>query len=1570
MWADTYVKITSATDLTRGESYILVAESAKMAFSGISTTSTPYGLGASVEISSGKIETDAADPLILEGSESGGWTLRSESANQYLSWGSGNSLKFDGTEYKWGITFTNGNVFIASKATEERKIRWNASSPRFACYTTAQTDIQLYKKQVVETSPLASISVDASKATTVFHVGDEFTYEGAVVTATYENESTKDVTASATFSTPDMTSAGTKTVTVTYTEGEVEKTASYDIEVKAAAAVASISLSGTYPTEFSQGDAFSSEGIVVTANYDDETTKDVTDEATFSGYNMAATGAQTVTVGFGGKTATYTITVNAYTQPTEVEIALNNTLFGTSYSGSVSGITDSAPVSGSLNNVTVTYAGSGNHYINASQIRFYPNNKLTFEAPTGYKITKIVFTSGGTWAATISSNEGTYTSNSKTWEGEATSVLFTGSGSSRCDMTKAAITLEAATPKVLSSIALSGTYPTTFHVGDTFSHEGMTVTATYEGGKTADVTAEASFSGYDMANAGTQTVTVSYTEGEVTKTATYGITVNAPATLTSITLSGTYPTEFGQGDAFSSEGIVVTANYDDDTTSDVTDKATFSGYDMATLGGQTVTVTYEGKTATYNITVVEKKGTATNPYTVAEARAAIDAGTGVTGVYATGIVSEIVTAYSATYGNITYNFSTDGTKESDQLQAYRGKGKDGANFTSEDDIQVGDVVVVYGDLTKYNTTYEFAASNQLVSLERVVTPSITISPDTYEMDAKAGGGELPVVCENLAADPQLAVVFVEADGVTSATYDWISATINDSGNIDGQITANTGEARTAYFYVTGVDADNNVVKSNLVTFTQEAAATEPYITVNTGEVNFEADGGQKTFGFEYENLGTTPSFAVQFFESDGTTETECGWISSQFATDDNKVTITVATNDENSARTAYFKVYAEVDKTKVYSNLVTVNQAKFVVDYAELPFSWDDNSTPTGVTNEGVATYNSSPYLKFDNTGDYIVLKINERPGTLTFDIKGNGFSGGTFKVQTSENGETYTDLETYTELSSTQNESFDNLGENVRYIKWIYTEKSSGNVALGDIVLAQYVAQLPDAGLSFGETTSFTVEPDADFTAPVLTTAEGFDGTVVYSSSDEDIALVDENTGEVVIGSKEGTVTITASSAGTANFKAGEASYTITVKAPEKEEPEIAFNQTTYTVNIGGDFTAPTLTNPHSLTVTYTSSNEDVALVDETTGEVVLDTQAKATVTITATFAGNDTYKAGSASYTINVVNPNEDEFILTGFANEYAVEDVEGNLATLEAGQGSNTNNAPKYYTNGEATRFYQNNTLVITSKAKEIVSVELVSSNSTADKFVIDNANYAATSDSKSDLTYVAAEGFRATSVAFNLSAAGRLTKVIVTYADHTEAGVYVREKLTAGNWGTICLPYSARVTGAALYTLAGVDDQSAPTKMYLEEALTLEAGKPYFFQATDNTLTASYTSGAAAKAQAENGLIGTLEAIAATTDADPLEGMYLLSGGQIVKCGTGCSLAANRAYINMEEVVVYNGETAGVKVFYLGGGADGINAMDNDVNGKSSNGTWYDLSGRRLNKAGKGLYIVNGKKVAVK
>ena len=91
----------------------------------------------------------------------------------------------------------------------------------------------------------------------------------------------------------------------------------------------------------------------------------------------------------------------------------------------------------------------------------------------------------------------------------------------------------------------------------------------------------------------------------------------------------------------------------------------------------------------------------------------------------------------------------------------------------------------------------------------------------------------------------------------------------------------------------------------------------------------------------------------------------------------------------------------------------------------------------------------------------------------------------------------------------------------------------------------------------------------------------------------------------------------------------------------PQKANPELAFSPSEVNINFGQDFTAPTLSAAAGFdgTVEYSSSDETVAFVTDTeTGD--LNIIGGGTTVITATFAGNDTFKSGSASYTLTVTD------------------------------------------------------------------------------------------------------------------------------------------------------------------------------------------------------------------------------------------------------------------------------------------------------------------------------------------
>ena len=111
-------------------------------------------------------------------------------------------------------------------------------------------------------------------------------------------------------------------------------------------------------------------------------------------------------------------------------------------------------------------------------------------------------------------------------------------------------------------------------------------------------------------------------------------------------------------------------------------------------------------------------GTEEDPFNVTAALNAAVAGAN--DVYIKGIVSRAPTSFTASFGNLGYYISADG-KQEEELQVYRGYSFGGENFTAQNDIQVGDVVLIKGNLKLYNGAAEIDAGNQLVVLNGQTT---------------------------------------------------------------------------------------------------------------------------------------------------------------------------------------------------------------------------------------------------------------------------------------------------------------------------------------------------------------------------------------------------------------------------------------------------------------------------------------------------------------------------------------------------------------------------------------------------------------------------------------------------------------------------------------------------------------------------------------------------------------------------------------------------------------------------------------------------------------------------------
>ena len=212
---------------------------------GFSNTSTTYGVGTEFTGN-----PSGAMVLTVQSGFSDG-TYAFQNGSNYLSWSSGNSLNTSTTiipKTSWSLTVnTKGRVVMRNSSDATRVLMWNKNNnqERFACYTGKDDDdnypkIVFYKKSggssysAYQTScaTLESIALSGNYKTT-FTVGDDFVFAGKV-TATYNNDETKDVTNDVTLSSHTLTSTGTQEVTVSYTEGGVTETAKYTITINAA----------------------------------------------------------------------------------------------------------------------------------------------------------------------------------------------------------------------------------------------------------------------------------------------------------------------------------------------------------------------------------------------------------------------------------------------------------------------------------------------------------------------------------------------------------------------------------------------------------------------------------------------------------------------------------------------------------------------------------------------------------------------------------------------------------------------------------------------------------------------------------------------------------------------------------------------------------------------------------------------------------------------------------------------------------------------------------------------------------------------------------------------------------------------------------------------------------------------------------------------------------------------------------------------------------------------------------------------------------------------------------------
>lgn len=533
--------------------------------------------------------------------------------------------------------------------------------------------------------------------------------------------------------------------------------------------------------------------------------------------------------------------------------------------------------------------------------------------------------------------------------------------------------------------------------------------------------------------------------------------------------------------------------------------------------------------------------------------------------------------------------------------------------------------------------------------------------------------------------------------------------------------------------------------------------------------------------------------------------------------------------------------------------------------------------------------------------------------------------------------------------------------------------KKKNGFLQVNKVEYYEDVSNKTATSLSF-DAPSYTISKDQTLTKlPTLKADEKplFGKNITWSSDNENVATVDAN--GTVTGVAAGNAKITAKFAGDDTYKTSTASYEIIVKGA----PSLSFPEKSYTVEMGDAFSEPTLQGlPTGVTAKYSSSNADVATVDESTGKVQI--VGVGTTTIKAVSEAKDVYEAAEASYelTINRASSKKVEFDLStfGFENGKEVTGVklEGITMTFDANSGI----SPKWYTTGNAVRFYANNILTISSVSR-IKSVEFICSpekETEKVKYIAsENTKLSAGVYNNKNHTWDLSGTNEKVITLKNTLSSGhfRIQKIIVTTELPTSVGtitIAAPEGFgTYYNSNSYILPEGLTAFG---YTKANTNGTLVKTEEFTggdvvpaNAALVVKGNTGDYEcfatdQAATKTLEGNLLKGVAAYKEipVESGIKRYV-----LTTVNGVLGFYRTKSGNI-------KVPANRAYLELTEA-----QAQAVSFFQLDGETTGIENATATT--KEAPKAIYTLSGVRLKATTTqglpaGAYVVNGKVVIVK
>ena len=322
-------------------------------------TSTLYGLNGTVKLSANVMPSNATNKAVT-------WSSRNTSVATVSSDGTVKAVGYGTTV----ITATTVNGL------------------------TSNCTINVKKEEVT------SLTIATKPTKTNYYVGDTLNTAGLTLKAAYNNGTTQTITGGFTCTPTALSTAGVQTVTVNYGG----KTATFTVNVQNVTLSGIAIASNPTKTSYYVGDTLDTTGLKLTATYNNGTTQTITSGFTCTPTALSTAGAQTVTVNYGGKTATFTVNVQDVTlsgiaiasNPTKTSYFVGDTLDTTglkltaTYSNgttqTITGgftCTPTALSTAGVQTVTVNYGGKTATFTVSVELPVLPFVTLTFDPTDG-----------------------------------------------------------------------------------------------------------------------------------------------------------------------------------------------------------------------------------------------------------------------------------------------------------------------------------------------------------------------------------------------------------------------------------------------------------------------------------------------------------------------------------------------------------------------------------------------------------------------------------------------------------------------------------------------------------------------------------------------------------------------------------------------------------------------------------------------------------------------------------------------------------------------------------------------------------------------------------------------------------------------------------------------------------------------------------------------------------------------------------------------------------------------------------------------------------------------------------